>query len=230
MSEPDGPDATRRTLIRGAVVLGAVGVGAGLSRLGEGTYDLASTESETDVAAQAPSAETPASAEPSPSAEPTKAAKPKSKSSKSAEPTASAKSKSTDSTTSAKSTSSDSAKSGKSEDSAEEEKPTKKKAEPKPAGTPLGPASKVPVGGGAIYKDKRVVVTQPSKGEYKVFDALCTHANCLVDEVAAGTINCPCHNAKFNIADGSVKKPSVARRPLPPKGTVTESGGTLYLS
>lgn len=213
MSNPDGPDApdaTRRALVRGAVVLGAVGVGAGLSRLGEGTYDLASTE--TDTATQAPAPEATTSAEPSATAKPTKKATP----SKSAKPT-----KKAEPAASSKPT--------KKAEPAASAKPTKK-AEPKPAGKELGPANKVPVGGGAIYKSDRVVVTQPKAGEFKAFDAMCTHANCLVDEVKDNVIHCPCHSARFSIADGSVVKPSVARRPLAPKGTVTESGGKLYLA
>lgn len=227
MSEPDGPDATRRTLIRGAVVLGAVGVGAGLSRLGEGTYDIATTSSESDIATQTTPAETAAPAEPTPSAKPKKTTKSDktTKSAKSDKPAASAEPSKT--TKSAKADSADSADSTK---SAKSDKPAKTAKAPKPAGKELGPANKVPVGGGAIYKSDRIVVTQPKAGEYKAFDALCTHANCLVDQVKAGVIHCPCHSAKFSAADGSVIKPSVARRPLNPKGTVTEADGKLYLT
>src|SRR5690348_1123610 len=49
----------------------------------------------------------------------------------------------------------------------------KKKAKPK--GTVLGAASEIPVGGGAIYKAAKVVVTQPASGQYKAFSAVCTH-------------------------------------------------------
>jgi Rieske Fe-S protein len=75
--------------------------------------------------------------------------------------------------------------------------------EPK-AGEALGPTSDVPVGGGTIYPDQKVVVTQPTEGEFKAFSAVCTHQGCPVTGVEGGTINCTCHGSKFSIEDGSV--------------------------
>ncbi len=46
-------------------------------------------------------------------------------------------------------------------------------------GTLLGMASAVPVGGGMIYTDAKVVVTQPTKDVYKAFSAVCTHVGCI---------------------------------------------------
>ena len=97
-----------------------------------------------------------------------------------------------------------------------------------PTGTLLGTASDVPVGGGMVYTAAKVVVTQPSKGEYKAFSAVCTHVGCLCNQVAAGTINCPCHGSKFKITDGSVVA-GPAPAPLPAK-TVTVTGGQVYLT
>jgi Rieske Fe-S protein len=73
------------------------------------------------------------------------------------------------------------------------------------AGETLGPASDVPVGGGTIYADQKLVVTQPTDGEFKAFTAVCTHQGCLVANVDGGTINCTCHGSKFSIEDGSVQ-------------------------
>jgi Rieske Fe-S protein len=73
-----------------------------------------------------------------------------------------------------------------------------------PSGTPLGEAAAVPVGGGKIFTAAKVVVTQPTKGVFRAFSAVCTHVGCLCDQVTGGTINCPCHGAKFKITDGSV--------------------------
>jgi Rieske Fe-S protein len=96
-----------------------------------------------------------------------------------------------------------------------------------PMGTVLGMASDVPVGGGMVYTAAKVVVTQPSKNEYKAFSAVCTHVGCICNQVANGTINCPCHGAKFKITDGSVVA-GPATSPLAAK-TVNVSNGQIYL-
>jgi Rieske Fe-S protein len=74
----------------------------------------------------------------------------------------------------------------------------------KAAGTVLGAASEIPVGGGKIYKAAKVVVTQPARGQYKAFSAVCTHVGCIMSEVADGTIDCPCHGGQFKITNGAV--------------------------
>ncbi|TCC61022.1 Rieske (2Fe-2S) protein [Kribbella pittospori] len=68
----------------------------------------------------------------------------------------------------------------------------------------LGPVSDVPVGGGKVFTDAKVVVTQPAAGQFKAFTAVCTHMGCIVSKVENKTIDCPCHGSKFNITDGSV--------------------------
>ncbi|MEV0132366.1 Rieske (2Fe-2S) protein [Dactylosporangium sp. NPDC050688] len=64
--------------------------------------------------------------------------------------------------------------------------------------------SDIPVGGGKVFEDQKIVVTQPTAGQFKCFTAVCTHAGCVVGDVSGGTINCPCHGSKFKVADGSV--------------------------
>ncbi|WBB60811.1 Rieske (2Fe-2S) protein [Streptomyces sp. WMMC500] len=81
-------------------------------------------------------------------------------------------------------------------------------------GAQLGTTAEVPEGGGKIFKDEKVVVTQPEPGEFKAFSAVCTHQGCLVSSVEDGTINCACHGSKFAIADGSVAH-GPATQPLP---------------
>ena len=63
----------------------------------------------------------------------------------------------------------------------------------------------IEVSGGTIFADDGVVVTQPSEGEFKAFDATCTHQGCTVSSVSGGTINCACHGSKFSIEDGAVE-------------------------
>jgi Rieske Fe-S protein len=84
--------------------------------------------------------------------------------------------------------------------------------------------AEVPVGSGVIVDE--IVVTQPSAGEFKGFSAICTHKGCTVDEVADGTINCPCHGSKFNL-DGSVAN-GPATKPLEPQA-VTVQGDSIVL-
>lgn len=71
-------------------------------------------------------------------------------------------------------------------------------------GTALGATGDIPVGGGTIFPDEKVVVTQPSEGDFKAFTAVCTHQGCLVGQVEGEEIQCPCHGSAFSIDDGSV--------------------------
>ena len=63
----------------------------------------------------------------------------------------------------------------------------------------------VPVKGGVVLDDKKIVVTQPASGEFKAFTAVCTHQQCTVASVKANTITCPCHGSTYSALDGSVK-------------------------
>ncbi|MET8689379.1 Rieske (2Fe-2S) protein [Streptomyces sp. NPDC004732] len=92
----------------------------------------------------------------------------------------------------------------------------------------LASTSDIPVGGGKIFKDAQVVVTQPTKGDFKAFSSLCTHKGCPVTSVEGGTVNCPCHGSKFDIADGSVRG-GPAPKPLPP-ARITVAGGSIKLA
>ncbi|MDX3236807.1 Rieske (2Fe-2S) protein [Streptomyces sp. ME03-5709C] len=94
-------------------------------------------------------------------------------------------------------------------------------------GESLVKAADVPVGGGTVITNKKVVVTQPKAGEFKAFSAVCTHQGCLVNSVSDGTINCPCHGSKFRITDASVAA-GPAEKPLPAE-TIVEKGGEIFL-
>ena len=88
--------------------------------------------------------------------------------------------------------------------------------------------SEIPVGGGKVFTNLQVVVTQPTAGDFKAFSAVCTHQGCLVNKVADKQIQCPCHFSHYSIVDGSVES-GPAPKPLPEK-TVTVSGDTLTVS
>ena len=92
----------------------------------------------------------------------------------------------------------------------------------------LASTSEIPVGGGKVFDAEKVVVTQPAKGEFKAFSAVCTHQGCLVTTVSDGEIHCPCHGSTFSATDGSVKV-GPAARPLP-KESITVKGGEITLA
>jgi Rieske Fe-S protein len=95
------------------------------------------------------------------------------------------------------------------------------------SGTLLGQAADIPVGGGKIFTDAKVVVTQPTKGVFKGFSAVCTHVGCLCNHVADGTIDCPCHGSKFAISTGAVVA-GPAPSPLP-AAPITVTDGKILL-
>ncbi|MFF6878761.1 Rieske (2Fe-2S) protein [Streptomyces sp. NPDC012474] len=97
-----------------------------------------------------------------------------------------------------------------------------------PAGQVLANIDEIPVGGGKIFKDEEVVVTQPEQGQFKAFSAICTHQRCTVGSVSDGTINCPCHGSRFQIADGAVAQ-GPATRPLPAE-QITVEGNAIRLT
>ena len=98
---------------------------------------------------------------------------------------------------------------------------------PAPAGGVIAAAADVPVGGGLVVKDQKIVLTQPKKGEFKGFSAVCTHAGCVVAKVTDGTINCPCHGSKFAITDGSVVA-GPAPKPLPARAVAVDGAQIVY--
>ena len=70
-------------------------------------------------------------------------------------------------------------------------------------GAGLASTSDVPVGGCFVVASAKIVLTQPTKGDFKAFTAVCTHQGCLVESSSEGVIPCPCHGSRFSLDDGS---------------------------
>ncbi|MCX5379175.1 Rieske (2Fe-2S) protein [Streptomyces sp. NBC_00091] len=97
------------------------------------------------------------------------------------------------------------------------------------AAQPLLKSSAVPVGGGTVLKEQKLVVTQPTAGSFRCFTAVCPHQGCLVNKVENGTIDCPCHGSKFQVADGAVAH-GPATRPLEEKKITVSPQGEISLA
>lgn len=91
----------------------------------------------------------------------------------------------------------------------------------------LAATSDIPVGGGRIFPDHRVVVTRPAAADFRAFTAICTHDGCTLTRVADATIDCPCHGSRFAITDGSVVH-GPAEQPLSPR-RITVRGDAIVL-
>jgi nitrite reductase/ring-hydroxylating ferredoxin subunit len=95
-------------------------------------------------------------------------------------------------------------------------------------GTVLATAAEIPVGGGKIFTTERVVVTQPARGTYRGFSAVCTHVGCILTSISDGTIDCPCHGSEFKITNGAVVT-GPAPAPLPKKPIRIVDGKVVLL-
>jgi len=91
----------------------------------------------------------------------------------------------------------------------------------------LASTSEIPVGSGMIFAAQRVVVTQPTAGDYKAFTAVCTHMGCIVNQISDGTIDCPCHGSEYSIETGAVVR-GPAPLPLAAK-KIKITGNSIFL-
>ena len=102
---------------------------------------------------------------------------------------------------------------------------------PAPGGAALAQVSAVPVGGGTVVQapdGSQVVIVQPAAGDFKAYNASCTHEGEIVNAPQNGTMTCPRHNSKFSAADGSVQQ-GPAGSPLKPVA-ITVTGDSITLA
>ncbi|PSK91786.1 secreted protein [Murinocardiopsis flavida] len=99
----------------------------------------------------------------------------------------------------------------------EEDRPT---PHDKLHGTVVAQTGDVPEGGGTVIVKSKLVLTQPAKGDYKAFSAVCAHAGCTIQEVKEN-IHCLCHGSEFDLATGDVLE-GPANKPLEPLDVTVE--------
>jgi Rieske Fe-S protein len=68
----------------------------------------------------------------------------------------------------------------------------------------LATTGEIPVGGGIVLTDARIVITQPQRGEFRAFSAVCTHQGQTVGRVEDNTITCLAHGSQYDAATGKV--------------------------
>jgi len=73
-----------------------------------------------------------------------------------------------------------------------------------PTALVLATTDEVPVGGGIVLTDVRVVITQPRRGEFRAFTAVCTHQGQTVGEIDDNVIRCTFHGSEYDAATGEV--------------------------
>lgn len=98
------------------------------------------------------------------------------------------------------------------------------------AGSQSGPealasTAEIPVGGGLILTGPKIVITQPTQGEFKAFTAVCTHEGNTVTSVEDGTIMCAFHGSQYDAETGQVTQGPAPTALAPVK--ITVRGGQI---
>lgn len=83
--------------------------------------------------------------------------------------------------------------------------------------------TEVPVGSAVILD--RVIIAQPTAGEFVAYSAVCPHQQSKITVVKGDTVRCTKHGSEFSIADGSVLK-GPAVNPLEPV-QLSDAGDTV---
>ncbi|TMR12991.1 Rieske (2Fe-2S) protein [Nonomuraea turkmeniaca] len=80
------------------------------------------------------------------------------------------------------------------------------KAQQSIKGKVIAKTADVPVGGGKLIEDLKIVVAQPTQGVYKAYSAICTHKGCAVSTPKDNVIRCACHGSEFAADSGTATK------------------------
>ncbi|MGW2147860.1 Rieske (2Fe-2S) protein [Nonomuraea bangladeshensis] len=99
-------------------------------------------------------------------------------------------------------------------------------ARPSLKGQVIAKTADVPVGGGKLIGDLKLVVTQPQQGVYKAFSAACTHKGCTVSTPKDNIIRCACHGSEF-AADSGAPNKGPATAPLTAIAVKVEGDGIV---
>jgi cytochrome b6-f complex iron-sulfur subunit len=88
-----------------------------------------------------------------------------------------------------------------------------------------------PVGQGKVVpvNDKPVIIVNTAQGGLKAFSAICTHLGCIVEwDEPRQFILCPCHDGRFNAANGAIIS---GPQPAPlPELALTVEADAVYVS
>ncbi|MFI6014767.1 Rieske (2Fe-2S) protein [Streptomyces sp. NPDC051243] len=95
-------------------------------------------------------------------------------------------------------------------------------------GAALAKTADIPEGGGKVFSAEKVMVSQPTAGDFKAFSTICTHKQCPMTDLQGDTITCACHKSQFSVLDGSVKQ-GPATQPLEAK-QISVSGDSITLA
>jgi nitrite reductase/ring-hydroxylating ferredoxin subunit len=89
----------------------------------------------------------------------------------------------------------------------EEPSATPEETEPSDGGSGGKPGlvavAEVPVGGGVVLTGQKIIVTQPTEGEFKAYTSVCTHQGGAITSVNDGRMTCSLHGSQFAIEDGA---------------------------
>ncbi len=95
-------------------------------------------------------------------------------------------------------------------------------------GAALAKTADIPEGGGKVFSDEKVVIPQPTAGDFRAFSTMCTHRNCPMTDLKEDTLSCGCHGSQLSVLDGSMEK-GPATEPLAVK-QVSVSGDSVTLA